>query len=65
MQGAELDHVTIFLDRPGQKAAAYVAMSRVKSNEGLAIRLRFKGIILSRLYSLFFADSRGCQAHGW
>ena len=30
MQGAELPHVTIFLDRPGQRAAAYVAMSRVK-----------------------------------
>ena len=31
MQGAELDHVTIYLDRMGQKAAAYVAMSRAKS----------------------------------
>jgi ATP-dependent exoDNAse (exonuclease V) alpha subunit len=32
MQGAELAHVTIYLDRPGQKAAAYVAMSRVKND---------------------------------
>ena len=32
MQGAELDHVTIWLDIPHQKAAAYVAMSRVKKD---------------------------------
>ena len=32
-QGAELDHVTIWLDRPGCKAAAYVALSRVKKDE--------------------------------
>lgn len=32
MQGAELPHITIYLDVPGQKAAAYVAMSRVKSD---------------------------------
>ena len=32
MQGAELPHVTIWLDRPRQRAAAYVAMSRVKSD---------------------------------
>ena len=32
MQGAELAHVTIYLDRPGQRAAAYVAMSRVKND---------------------------------
>ena len=30
MQGAELEHITIYLDIPGQRAAAYVAMSRVK-----------------------------------
>ena len=30
MQGAQLPHVTIWLDRPGMKAAAYVAMSRVR-----------------------------------
>ena len=33
MQGAELPHVTIYLDIPGQRAAAYVAMSRVKTND--------------------------------
>jgi ATP-dependent exoDNAse (exonuclease V) alpha subunit len=33
MQGAELEHVTIYLDLPGQRAAAYVAMSRVKRDE--------------------------------
>ena len=33
MQGAELDHVTIWLDLPGQRAAAYVAMSRVKGDD--------------------------------
>ena len=33
MQGAELEHVTIYLDVPGQRAAAYVAMSRVKRDE--------------------------------
>ena len=32
MQGAELPHVTIYLDIPGQPAAAYVAMSRVKTD---------------------------------
>jgi ATP-dependent exoDNAse (exonuclease V) alpha subunit len=32
MQGAELEHVTIWLDVPGQRAAAYVAMSRVKAD---------------------------------
>ena len=31
MQGAELQHVTIFLDKPCQRAAADVAMSRVRS----------------------------------
>ena len=31
MQGAELPHVTIYLDKPKQRAAAYVAMSRVHS----------------------------------
>ena len=30
MQGAQLPHVTIWLDKPGVKAAAYVAMSRVR-----------------------------------
>ena len=33
MQGAELQHVTIYLDRAGQRAAAYVAMSRVHSEK--------------------------------
>ena len=33
MQGAELPHVTIYLDVPGSRAAAYVAMSRVKSDD--------------------------------
>ena len=33
MQGAELEHITIYLDVPGQRAAAYVAMSRVKHDE--------------------------------
>ena len=33
MQGAELPHVTIYLDRPGSRAAAYVAMSRVRRDE--------------------------------
>ena len=33
MQGAELDHVTIYLDQSGQRAAAYVAMSRVKHDK--------------------------------
>ena len=33
MQGAELRHVTIHLDKLGHKAAAYVAMSRVKSDD--------------------------------
>ena len=32
-QGAELPHVTIWLDRPGQRAAAYVAMSRVRRDQ--------------------------------
>ena len=29
-QGAELDHVTLWLDRPGCPGAAYVALSRAK-----------------------------------
>ena len=33
MQGAELEHITIYLDIPGQRAAAYVALSRVKRDE--------------------------------
>ncbi len=33
MQGAELEHITIYLDVPGQRAAAYVALSRVKRDE--------------------------------
>ena len=33
MQGAELPHITIYLDIPGQRAAAYVAMSRVKNDD--------------------------------
>ena len=33
MQGAELEHITIYLDLPGQRAAAYVALSRVKRDE--------------------------------
>ena len=32
MQGAELPHITIYIDVPGQRAAAYVAMSRVKDD---------------------------------
>ena len=32
IQGATLDHVTIYLDRAGCKAAAYVALSRVKTD---------------------------------
>ena len=32
LQGSELDHITIYLDIPGQRAAAYVALSRVKDN---------------------------------
>ena len=31
MQGAEVQHATIYLDKAGQRAAAYVAMSRVHS----------------------------------
>jgi ATP-dependent exoDNAse (exonuclease V) alpha subunit len=30
LQGSELEHITIYLDRPGHRAAAYVAMSRVR-----------------------------------
>ena len=30
LQGAQLDHITIWLDVPGQRAAAYVALSRVR-----------------------------------
>ena len=30
LQGAELEHITIWLDRKGAKAAGYVAMSRVQ-----------------------------------
>jgi hypothetical protein len=26
--------VTVYLDRPGQRAAAYVSMSRIKKDEG-------------------------------
>ena len=37
VQGATLDHVTIFLDRPGCKAAAYVALSRVKTDDDYLI----------------------------
>ena len=33
MQGSELGHVTINLDKQGDKAAAYVAMSRVQSDD--------------------------------
>ena len=33
MQGAQLPHVTIWLDRPHMKAAAYVAMSRVRRDD--------------------------------
>ncbi len=31
-QGAELEHVTVWLDRPGVPAAGYVALSRVKKD---------------------------------
>jgi hypothetical protein len=33
LQGAQLPHVTIWLDRPHMKAAAYVAMSRVRRDD--------------------------------
>ena len=33
LQGSELEHITIYLDVPGQPAAAYVALSRVKDND--------------------------------
>ena len=33
LQGANLKHVTVYLDRPGVPAAAYVAMSRVSRDE--------------------------------
>jgi len=33
LQGAELTHVTIYIDAPGQRAAAYVAMSRIRKDE--------------------------------
>ena len=32
LQGAQLPHVTIYLDVPGNRAAAYLAMSRVKKD---------------------------------
>ena len=46
LQGAELPHVTIYLNKIGQRAAAYVAMSRVKNDEdylfgGLYKKLHF------------------------
>ena len=33
IQGTTLEHITIWLDRPGCRAAAYVAMSRVEKDE--------------------------------
>lgn len=36
-QGAELDHVTLWLDRPWCAAAAYVALSRVRRDEDYLI----------------------------
>ena len=32
-QGAELDHVTVYLDAPGVPGAAYTAASRVKTGK--------------------------------
>ena len=37
VQGMTLPHVTIWLDRPGCRAAAYVAMSRVQKDEDYLI----------------------------
>ena len=36
-QGAELEHVTVWLDTPGIGAAAYTALSRVKTQEDYLI----------------------------
>ena len=41
-QGAELPHVTIWLDRPGQRAAAYVAMSRVRRDKDYKFGGKYK-----------------------
>ena len=37
VQGATLDHVTLYLDRPGAKAAGYVALSRVRRDRDYLI----------------------------
>ena len=37
IQGSTLDHVTLWLDRPGCRAAAYVALSRVRRDEDYLI----------------------------
>ena len=37
IQGATLPHITIWLDRPGCRAAAYVAMSRVEKADDYMI----------------------------
>ena len=37
IQGATLPHITIWLDRPGCRAAAYVAMSRVERDDDYLI----------------------------
>ena len=42
MQGATLDHVTIYLDRPGVPAAGYVAMSRVRKDTDYLVAVPVK-----------------------
>ena len=37
VQGMTLDHITIWLDRAGCRAAAYVAMSRVREDKDYLI----------------------------
>ena len=37
VQGMTLPHVTLWLDHPGCRAAAYVAMSRVQKDEDYLI----------------------------
>ena len=42
IQGSTLPHITIWLDRPGCRAAAYVAMSRVQRDDDYLIAGRVK-----------------------
>ena len=37
VQGATLPHITIWLDKPGCRAAAYVALSRVEHDENYLV----------------------------